>query len=52
MGRVDEALPLFRKTFAADPSWAELTRRLPKAGLLPDDPALVARIVAEAPKGR
>ena len=52
MGRVEEALPLFRKTFAIDPSWAEMTPRLPKAGLLPDDPALIARIVAEAPKGR
>ena len=27
----------------------EMTPRLPKAGLLPDDPALIARIVAEAP---
>ena len=52
MGRVDEALPLFRKVFAVDRSWAEMTPRLPKAGLLPDDPALIARIVAEAPKGR
>jgi oligopeptidase B len=49
MGKVEEALPLFRKTFAADPSWAELTRRLPKAGLLADDPALLARILREAP---
>jgi uncharacterized Ntn-hydrolase superfamily protein len=50
MGRVDEALPLFREVFAIDRSWAELTRRLPKAGLLPEDPALIARIVAQAPK--
>ncbi len=52
MGKVEEALPLFRKTFAMDRSWAEMTPRLPKAGLLPDDPALIARIVAEAPKAR
>jgi uncharacterized Ntn-hydrolase superfamily protein len=52
MGKVEDALPLFRKTFAIDRSWAELTPRLPKAGLLPDDPALIARIVAEAPKAR
>jgi uncharacterized Ntn-hydrolase superfamily protein len=50
MGKVEEALPLFRKTFAIDRSWAEMTPRLTKAGLLPDDPALIARIVAEAPK--
>jgi len=50
MGKLEEALPLFRTAFAADPGWAELTRRLPKAGLLPDDAALISRIVAEAPK--
>ena len=45
MKRVDEALPLFRKVFKMDPAWAELTPRLPKAGLLPDDPKLLERIV-------
>ncbi len=45
MKRVDEALPLFKKVFAMDPSWAELTPRMPKAGLLPDDPKLIERIV-------
>ena len=49
---VDEALPLFRKVFAIDRSWAEMTPRLPKSGLLPDNPALVARIMAEAPTAR
>lgn len=33
--RVDEALPLFRAAFAADPAWRELVRRLPKAGVIP-----------------
>jgi uncharacterized Ntn-hydrolase superfamily protein len=46
-GRLDEALPLFRKAFRLQPSWVETTRRLPAIGLLPDDPALLARIVAE-----
>lgn len=45
--RVDESLPLFRKAFRLEPSWVETTRRLPGAGLLPDDPALLKRIVAE-----
>jgi uncharacterized Ntn-hydrolase superfamily protein len=45
MGRVDESLPLFRKVFALDPNWRILTPRLPKAGLLPDDPVLIKRIV-------
>jgi uncharacterized Ntn-hydrolase superfamily protein len=46
MGRVDESLPLFRRVFALDRNWMELTPRLPKAGLLPDDPKLIERIVA------
>lgn len=45
MGRVDESLPLFRKVFAMDRNWAVLTPRLPKSGLLPDDPKLIDRIV-------
>lgn len=48
-GRVEESLPLFRRVFAADRHWAELTRRLHKPGLFPDTPegrALVERIVA------
>jgi hypothetical protein len=35
--------------FAADPHWVEVTRRLPAAGLLPDDPALMKKIMAVAP---
>jgi uncharacterized Ntn-hydrolase superfamily protein len=50
MGRVDESLPLFRKVFAMDKNWATLTPRLPKSGLLPDDPKTIQRIVAEAPR--
>ena len=48
MGRVEESLPLFRRVFAMDPSWAVLTPRLPKSGLLPDDPKLIGRITREA----
>jgi uncharacterized Ntn-hydrolase superfamily protein len=50
MGRVDESLPLFRKVFAMDPNWITLTPRLPKSGLLPDDPKLIERIVAVGKK--
>lgn len=46
MKRVEEALPLFRKVFGMDPAWRELTLRMPKAGLLPDDPKLIERIVS------
>lgn len=46
MGRVDESLPLFRKVFTMDRNWLTLTPRLPKSGLLPDDPAIMKRIVS------
>ena len=46
MNRTDEALPLFRRVFAADPNWRTLTPRLAKSGLIPDDPKLIQRIVA------
>jgi uncharacterized Ntn-hydrolase superfamily protein len=45
IGRVDEALPLFRKAFEMWPDWRTLVPRLPASGLLPDDPALIERIV-------
>lgn len=43
--RLDEALPIFARVFKADPSWLELTRRLPAAGLLPSDPKQLERIL-------
>jgi uncharacterized Ntn-hydrolase superfamily protein len=46
MGRVEESLPLFKRVFAMDRNWLELTPRLPKSGLLPNDPKLIERIVA------
>ena len=45
-GRVDESLPLFKKAFAGWPLWRELVQRPPAAGLLPDDPELMERIIA------
>src|ERR671910_521146 len=46
MGKVDESLPLFRKVFAIDPNWIELTPRLPKSGLLPNDRKIIERIIS------
>ncbi|HYS54381.1 MAG TPA: DUF1028 domain-containing protein [Thermoanaerobaculia bacterium] len=46
MNRTDEALPLFGRAFKMEPGWRELTPRLPKSGLLPDDSKLIERIVA------
>jgi uncharacterized Ntn-hydrolase superfamily protein len=48
MGGVDEALPLFKKCFALQKSWVEMTPRLPKSGLLPDDPKVIQRILDQA----
>ncbi|MFB3812528.1 MAG: DUF1028 domain-containing protein [Terriglobales bacterium] len=47
MGRLDEALPLFRKAFATEPGWRTVTPRLPRSGLLPNDPKLVERITVQ-----
>jgi uncharacterized Ntn-hydrolase superfamily protein len=46
MNRVEESLPLFRKVFRMDKNWMELTPRLAKVGLLPNDPKLIERIVS------
>ena len=48
MGRVDEALPLFREIFAMDKNWAELTPRLPGVGLLNADEATLKKILDTA----
>jgi len=49
-GRVDDAMPIFRRVFAAEPGWDELVTRLVKSGLFPDDPKLLARVRGLAPK--
>jgi hypothetical protein len=40
---------IFRRVFAKGPRWADLAPRLPAAGQLTDDRALIARIVALKP---
>ncbi len=47
--KLDEALPLFKRVFAADRNWAVLVERLPKSNMLPDDPKLIERILSVAP---
>jgi len=46
MNRVDESLPLFARAFRMEPGWRELTPRLPRSGLLPDNPQIIERILA------
>jgi uncharacterized Ntn-hydrolase superfamily protein len=49
-GHVDESLPLFKQVFAKEPRWIELTRRLPGVKLLPEDPAVLEKILSVAKK--
>jgi uncharacterized Ntn-hydrolase superfamily protein len=52
VGRVDESLPLFQKAFKMDARWRELLLRLPKAGLLPEDPKLMGRLTGAGASGK
>lgn len=45
MGRIEESLPLFRRVFKKDRNWVTVTLRLSKVGQLPDDEAVIRRIV-------
>jgi uncharacterized Ntn-hydrolase superfamily protein len=45
-----EAMSLFRDLLAKEPIWFEVLKRLPAAGLFPDDPALLKRVEALLPK--
>jgi uncharacterized Ntn-hydrolase superfamily protein len=45
-GREQDALPLLRRAYADSEGWRELLRRLPAAGLFPDDAELIDRMTA------
>jgi tetratricopeptide (TPR) repeat protein len=45
-GRFNEARAYLTRAYAQDRNWADLITRLPAAGLLPDDPQLIAKLVA------
>ena len=45
-GRLEEALPIFAKTYSLDGNWRKLPARLVKADLLPDDPQILKQIEA------
>ena len=48
-GHEKEALGYFKEVFAKNPKWMEVTKRLPAAGLLPDE-ATANKIIAVGPK--
>jgi hypothetical protein len=45
---VEEALPIFRRVFLANPNWKVIVQRLPASGMLRDDPEMMQRILAAA----
>ena len=44
-GKVDQAIPFLARAYRVDRRWATLVERLPAAGLLPNDRALIRRLV-------
>jgi uncharacterized Ntn-hydrolase superfamily protein len=46
LGRVDESLPIFKSVFAVNPDWALLLQRLPPAGLMREDAAVMEKILS------
>ncbi len=47
MDEVDRSLPLFTEVFSRDVSWRDVVPRLFSAELLPDDPAIYKKIMAQ-----
>ena len=45
-GKIEEALPIFKKVFRKNKDWAELVKRLPASGLLKNDAEMIKRILA------
>ena len=45
--QVDKSLPIFKEVFAQDANWRILVPRLVKSELLPNDPKIIERIVAQ-----
>ena len=44
-GRINKANIIFNELFARQPKWKKMVSRLPAAGILPDDPELLKKIV-------
>ncbi len=45
LGKMDEALPIFKDVFSKEPNWALLLQRLPAAGLIKDDAVMLRQIM-------
>jgi len=49
-GKIEDALPMFAKSFRMNPSWMLLVPRLPGVGQLQDDAKVIQRILETGPK--
>jgi uncharacterized Ntn-hydrolase superfamily protein len=47
VGQTDRALTLFKEVFAKEPHWRDVVLRLPRPDMLPDDPTLIEKILAQ-----
>jgi uncharacterized Ntn-hydrolase superfamily protein len=48
-GKLDEALPIFKRVFKLEPKWADVVPRLVKAELLPKDEESFEKILKQRP---
>ncbi|HSV85380.1 MAG TPA: DUF1028 domain-containing protein, partial [Levilinea sp.] len=48
IGRLEDALPVFRAVFASNPGWAVLLQRLSAAGMLRADAEMMQRILEQS----
>ncbi len=46
LGRLEEALPIFKHVFTVNPNWALLLQRLPVAGMMKENPEALQRILS------
>ncbi len=51
-GRIEDAVPIFKKVFERNRNWAELVPRLSKVDMLSADESLIKRIVSASPGRR
>ena len=47
VGQTDRALTLFKEVFAQEPHWRDIILRLPRPDILPDDSALIEKILSQ-----
>lgn len=46
MGKIEQALPIFKNVFSINRNWILLVQRLPASGLLPQEPEIMEKILS------